>query len=1099
MNVDDGRVNAWGFRCRFWRRSMRSKWASAICAFLAVATAGLGAAQGQTPNITRPTSRVVTPVDANRRVALRGNVHPLARPEFDRGLANPALPMNRMVLVLKRSDEQEAALTAFMAEQQNPKSPNFHHWLTAAEFGATYGISDQDLAKVTTWLQSEGFSLDTVSQGRGTIQFSGTAAQVQHTFQTQIHRYVVNGEEHTANNTDPQIPEALTPVIHGIASLHNFSPRSQAVLGGHVKRDTATGKFVSTDAPAVTRPSARAIQPQFSFTDEGAQQEDVTPYDFATIYNLLPLWSAGINGTGETIAISGESSISLADVAAFQSSFGLPNNPPTIILNGGGAGTGAAVENTLDVEWAGAAAPYAKIVLVVSPSTSATNGDLLSHQYIIDNEVASVMSTSFGSCELYNGTAGNAAYNQIFQQGAAEGISIFVAAGDQGSAGCEDHTAPGPTGAITGLQVSGVASSPYVTAVGGTDFNWQPAPANTYWSTTNNANGSSAISYIPEIPWNASCSSTFLQTHFIGESPAEKLCNDAIQVYGNLDVVLAGSGGASSCTTSDGATTASCTGGYPKPVWQAGTGVPNDSHRDIPDVSLFAAGGFPAGDGIPGSAYLICYSSTGHPCTPLTDNTTQIEYQETGGTSVSSPAMAGIMALVNQKTGAAQGLANPILYQLAAAETTLANCDTNATSSNSGCVFYDTTTGNNSVPCITGSLNCITNTGGDQLGLLSGYNATSGYDLATGLGSVNAYNLATHWAAVAVAPTPAPIVVSPATVVSGRVGVAYSAQFSATGGATFPLTFTALGAPDGLTMSSSGLLSGNPTTADTYLFRVTATDSSNAAAGGPFSGFEEVSLTIHPANDTAAVPVITWNPTHTTIFVHAPIGAGVLDATASVPGMFTYTATYGQGNIPITATSELAQQNYTFTANFIPTDTVTYTAASATITVSVINQNVFVANGSGSISSLYPDGTAIVSTPVAGGGIGIALGTFNSVSSADVSGTNLTSVSYQGKLLATESGGGLVSATALATDSEGYIWITNANNSLSEFPYDQPGFTPSTGYTGGSMDNPGGIAIDLAGNIWITNTDNNSVTEILGVAQPTAPIVNTLSAQGERP
>jgi hypothetical protein len=258
-----------------------------------------------------------------------------------------------------------------------------------------------------------------------------------------------------------------------------------------------------------------------------------------------------------------------------------------------------------------------------------------------------------------------------------------------------------------------------------------------------------------------------------------------------------------------------------------------------------------------------------------------------------------------------------------------------------------------------------------------------------------------------------------------------------------------------------------------------------------------ISLTIHPASDTAAIPVITWNPAHTTLFVHAPVGSNVLDATASVPGSFTYTASLGsQTPLPITASSELAQQNYTLTANFTPTDTIDYTAASATIAVSVVPQTVDVVNSTGSFSLLYPDGTAVTGTPSSGGGIGIAISLTDTISSIGLSGTVLNSVSYTGTAVSPISGGGLVSGTALASDSEGTFWMTNANNSITEFIQNFPAISPSTGYTGGGMNNPSGIAIDLAGNLWIANKGNNSVTEVLGVAYPTAPIVNEVKTGG---
>jgi hypothetical protein len=698
-------------------------------------------ASASTPGIqstfARPTSRIVLPVDSRRTVQLHGNVHPLARPEFDKGLVDPSLPMDRMVLVLQRSEEQEVALEALMAEQQDPTSPEFHHWLSATELGERYGVSDQDLAKVTDWLQSQGFTVNQVSKGRNNLEFSGTAGQVQQAFQTEIHRYVVKGVEHTANSKDPQIPEALAPVVKGIASLHNFHTVGQSVFGRKVTRDPKTEKFIPSSA------STSAVMPQFSTHDAnyGTVDEDVTPYDFAAIYNVLPLWNAGIKGHGQTIAIAGVSDITISDVTTFQQSFGLTANAPQVIHNGRSPGevNGGREENTLDVEWAGAVAPEASILLVVSASTQATGGDLLSDEYIVDNQIASIMSASYGNCELNLGTANNAVFNLLWQQGATEGISIFVSAGDQGSAGCDDSDKV-PNDAVSGLQVNGVASSPYVTAVGGTDFYWQTSTPGTYWNSTNDAHGASAVGYIPEIPWNASCTNPLIVSAF-GETTSQAACNDALTggTFPELINIVGGSGGVSACTTPSGTTPASCAGGYPKPTWQVATGVPNDGKRDLPDLSLFAADGLLYG--LPGSAYLVCVTSGTSTCDYSSPS--GVEYQEVGGTSVSSPAMAGVMALVTQSTGMAQGLANPVLYRLAANES-LAGCNSNTVASGNTCVFYDTTLGNNTVPCSPGTPDCTTSSG-SQIGISNGYNATTGYDLATGLGSVNVSNLVAAW------------------------------------------------------------------------------------------------------------------------------------------------------------------------------------------------------------------------------------------------------------------------------------------------------------------------------------------------------------------
>ncbi|MGD0303283.1 MAG: protease pro-enzyme activation domain-containing protein [Candidatus Acidiferrales bacterium] len=710
-----------------------------------VANANANADSALTP------SRITQAIDDSELVRLRGNVHPGAIAANDRGPIAAETQLNRIVLVLQRSPEQESALETFMAGQKDPSSPNFHQWLTPEQFGQRYGISDQDLSTVTAWLRSHGFTIDNVSKGRITVEFSGTASAVAQAFHTEIHHYVVNGIDHIANNSDPQIPEALAPVVQGVASLNNFFPKHQHVMGQRVRYNTKTHAVTPITAESVPAPLANSTGltpasklnatsplPQFTTSgSSGATHEDITPYDFATIYNVLPLWNAGINGTGISIAISGVSDISLTDISTFQSVFGLPANAPTVIHNGAdpGESSDAAEENELDVEWSVAVAPKAHIILVVTGSTATTFGGQLSDSYIVDNKTANIMSASYGECELGLGSSGNAAFNSIWQQGAAEGISIMESAGDQGSAGCSNQDVAAPNADGIGLAVNGMASSPYLTAVGGTDFDWQAAPS-TYWNSSNASNGSSAKGYIPEEVWNATCTSSYLVAYF-GEPSAEQTCNDALDSSDySLVAIGAGSGGVSNCTAPTGTTIASCTGGYAKPTWQTGTGVPADGKRDVPDVSLFAAGGLP--DGLASSSYLVCETIGTSTCNYSAGD--DVEMQEIGGTSASSPAFAGIMALVLQKTGEAQGLANVELYKFFATEN-LTNCKSASVKSGNSCIFYDTTLSTNAQVCITGHPDCVTNTRGDSVGVLSGYAAGTGYDLATGLGSVNAENL----------------------------------------------------------------------------------------------------------------------------------------------------------------------------------------------------------------------------------------------------------------------------------------------------------------------------------------------------------------------
>jgi hypothetical protein len=738
-------------------------------------------------------ARVTQPVDAENLVTLRGNTHPLARLEYDQGAAPESLPMERMLLVLQRSAEQEAALRKLLDEQQIKSSPNYHMWLTPEQFGQQFGPVDADIQAVTDWLGSQGFQVSRVAAGRTVIEFSGTAGAVRKAFHTEIHKFVVNGEEHWANASDPQIPAALTPVVAGFASLNNFPREPMIQRVGAFSRSKATGK----------------VRPLFTYT--GTNNETyyaLGATDFATIYNVLPLWQASqaIDGTGQSIAIVASSNINIQDVRDFRNLFGLSANDPQIILDGPDPGimnNSAESEADLDVEWSGSVAKNATIDLVVSESTESTFGGDLSAVYIIDNNLAPVLSASYGGCEAFFGVGGNAFYNSLWEQGAAQGITVVVSSGDMGSAMCGG----GEAGAAQyGLGVSGTASTPFNVALGGTDFNdvnnWSQ-----YWSTTNNSTTlSSALSYIPEMTWNDSCARS---------GQASSCASAGSDTPAGIDLI-AGSGGASNCVTSTSTTTSvTCTEGYPKPSWQTGKGVPNDGARDLPDVSLFA------GNGLNRSFYIVCEADALPPgyasCNP---NEEPWWFLAGGGTSASAPTFAGIMALVNQKTGERQGNANYVLYPLAAQSG--ASCTSNAamapTASSSSCIFYDVVTGNNSVACVGGSPNCSNTTSGGY-GILEvnppaitspAWSTTAGYDLATGLGSVNAANLVKNWTSVSFAPTTTTLTnVSPTTLSHGQ-----------------PVSFTVNVAP--------GTGSGTPT-GDVSLIAQTGTSPSNNTGIGSFA------------------------------------------------------------------------------------------------------------------------------------------------------------------------------------------------------------------------------------------------------------------------
>src|SRR5579863_10332428 len=694
------------------------------------------------PQAPSTQSRIVDRVNDGALITLRGNTHPLAQPQFDHGAAPPDLPMARMLLVLKRSDAQEATLEKLLDDQQDLNSPSYHQWLTPDAFGQQFGPSDQDMQTVAAWLRSRGFQIGMIGRGRTVLEFSGTAAQVRQAFHTEIHKYTTNGEDHWANASDPQIPAALAPVVVGIASLHNYRHRPMHFIVGTASKSGIVG--------GVKAPGSQFTTGDSNLCPGLGNCYFLGPYDFATIYNVLPLWTASpaIDGTGQSIAIADESNINIQDVRDFRNLFGLPANDPQIFLDGPDPGLvpdGAETEALIDVEWAGAVAKGATIKLVVSPPTNSTQGADLAALYAIENNLAPVLSESFGTCELFLGTAGNAFQDAIREQAAAQGITFITSAGDSGAAGCDGFSGGSTTDPATfGLAVSGLASSPHGVAVGGTDFmNFgvslninSPSP---YWGPNNNSqNQSSALGYVPETTWNESCTNNILVLLHWGSTP-EASCNNS-QLPPALVSPVGGGGGKSNCTSSNGTTSSTCAGGYAKPAWQAAPGVPNDGVRDIPDVSLFASSGFMA------SAYIICEADQPFPHGSCSLNSPNDTFLPVGGTSVSAPAFAGILALVNQSTGSVgQGNANYVLYKLASSSAQTSQSCGATSSPASGCIFYDVTSGTIAEPCAKSSPHCSFSNSSDTYGILTGYNAGAGYDLATGLGSVNASNLVHNW------------------------------------------------------------------------------------------------------------------------------------------------------------------------------------------------------------------------------------------------------------------------------------------------------------------------------------------------------------------
>jgi subtilase family serine protease len=682
---------------------------------------------------------------------LPGNTRPETRTHTDLGRVEDDTSLEHMLLQLQRPGERASALAQYIDAAHDSSSPYYHKWLSAAEIGETYGPSGQDIATITAWLHSHGFTVNGVSASRMQIDFSGTARQVRETFHTEIHALESGGVTHIANMSDPQIPAALAPAVAGVVSLHSFRPRTM------VRKRS-----------------------DYTFTLQGQTYRTLVPADLATIYNLTPLFALGLTGKGQTIAVLEDTDLyASSDWTTFRNAFGLSqyssgslstvhpapasgkNNcaAPGVAR---GASAGDDGEAILDAEWASAAAPGASIEVAACASTQTTFGGFIALQNLLSRATPpAIVSVSYGECEAENGATANQAINSLYQQAVAQGISIFVAAGDEAAASCD----AGASYATHGIGVSAYASTPYNVAVGGTDFSdVLDGTSGNYWSATNTSTYGSAKSYIPEIPWNDSCASSLLAGYYgyaVGYG-SSGFCNSRLAAQGGYLGVIGGGGGPSGCAagtpSSAGIVGGTCSG-YAKPSWQAGPkGIASDGVRDIPDVSLFAA------DGVWGHFYAYCWSnvrSGGARCSGAPGS-----WSGAGGTSFASPVMAGIQALVNQSTGSPQGNPNYIYYRLASNP----NYTCNSAGGDTGnCIFHNLSRGDIAVNCL-GTADCFGSSTGRTRGGPGGgpggppgfsgaqgalststtvyspaYAAATGWNFAVGNGSVNAYNLVTLW------------------------------------------------------------------------------------------------------------------------------------------------------------------------------------------------------------------------------------------------------------------------------------------------------------------------------------------------------------------
>jgi Pro-kumamolisin, activation domain/Bacterial Ig-like domain (group 3) len=732
--------------------------------------------------------RITGPFSAQQLVKLSGGVPLKAQPQYDKGPADPSLKLSYMTLLTVPSASQQKSISRLLAQQQDRRSPLYHKWLTPEQYADRFGLSPNDVKKLTDWLQSQGFGIVNVARGRNFIVFSGTAAQAESAFQTEIHNFDVAGEKHFSNITPPSIPAALSGVVSAVRGLNNFRPKSQA----------------------------HRFEPDYTFLFQGTPIPFIAPGDVATIYDINALYSAGVDGTGETLAVIGQTGIFQADLTAFRTGFGLSgiscttdasdiitacntSNFRYVLVNGVPQNIyGDLPEADIDIEWSGAAARNAQVIFVTATDPNGA-GVYDSLYYAIDNNVAPVLTLSYTTpCELAE--IGFFGADEVeLQKANSFGITFMNSSGDTGAAECDF----GSNNATFGYAVAYPASSQYVTGVGGTMIPFSELNS-TYWNTSNGSDGGSAKSYIPEQAWNDAQEFGVICTVANPCTLNGVTVTDWASAQSAIGIAADG-GGVSNCVTVN--SSGKCTSGFPRPTWQAGLiasavnpgGIgeiqATNPTRYSPDVSLLGSANFPGyivctegscASGISGML-TACFAGTG-PCSIF------------GGTSVSSPVFAGIVTLLNQYLGSSGGLGNinPTLYSLAATPSNLA--------------FHQVEVGNIGAFCSPGTpsnqpvaLQCPSS--GPNAGFLgfdaSNFDPTTGYNLATGLGSVDANNLAIAWAASLLSATTTTLTSSQSPAFSG-VSVTFTATVTTTGAnaPTGTVTFN-----DGTTALGTGTLS----------------------------------------------------------------------------------------------------------------------------------------------------------------------------------------------------------------------------------------------------------------------------------------------------
>jgi hypothetical protein len=835
--------------------------------------------------------RISGPIVSGQLVKLSAGVPLKAQPQYDLGRVDPSLKLGYMTLLTVPSASQQKAIDQLLAQQQNPRSPQYHKWLTPEQYADRFGLSPNDIQKLCVWLQSQGFAIVRVARGRNFIVFSGTAAQAESAFQTEIHNFDINGEKHFSNTTPISIPAALSGVVAGIRGLSNFPAKSHAIRA----------------KPAYTEPGA-------------GQGYWIAPGDITTMYDLQPLYSAGFDGTGQTLAVMGETDVYLADLNDFRTIFDLPQisgctfftgtnvietcsttNFKYVVVEGqtdpgspDSKQSGDLLEADIDLEYSNAVAQQALIMYVNAPDHTG-NGVWDSWYYAVDQDLAPVITLSYGNCELSEAQYGaaNPGLRGTFgldepelKKANLEGITFMNSTGDNDAVECDPNsTDPNGTLATGGLAVSYPASSPEVTGVGGTMIPYTEYTT-TYWSASNGSTGGSAIKYVPEQGWNdaqewsLACAA---QASDYGTFCDGITSWEAAQEMTNIGIV-GGGGGLSNCVNINN-DTGICdnppNGGFAQPTWQASLAVPGETTAAVrfsPDVSLIASVFWPG--------FIICTpeneigsgSGSTSICASGISGFFSAGYTF-GGTSFASPMFAGMVTLLNQYLGSSGlGNINPTLYSLAATPTNGA--------------FNQVKVGSNGAYCEPGtpagqptSLQCPSS-GTNFIGFdASEFDPTTGYNLVTGLGSVDAYKLAKAWAnsratsTTVLAATPTSATLDQSVQLTATVSPS-----SATGVVTFSTGSTTLGTAS----LSSGVASISTTSLPVGTDTVTASfpgDGYNQASTGTTTvDVTAPAFTLSAPNSPA--PILAGEST-TSTFTVTPGG-----------GTFTEAVTFACNNLP---------------------------------------------------------------------------------------------------------------------------------------------------------------------------------------------------------